>query len=98
LAPFPVQIPNGDYPAATHAQQVSEPLCELIAAAVSRFGAVSTMIDRDAHSPPLAQLCAELDAARALAARTLASAAGEVQGPRSTAAASGPRRSAAAPS
>ncbi len=30
------------------------------------------MIERDDHIPPLAELCAELDAARALAARTLA--------------------------
>jgi len=89
---------HGDYLIDTHDHPVPDPVWELYAAAVARFGAVSTMIERDAHIPPLAELCAELDEARALAARTLASAAGEVQGPRSTAAASGPRRSAAAPS
>ena len=89
---------HGDYLIDTHDHPVPDPVWELYAAAVARFGAVSTMIERDAHIPPLAELCAELDEARSLAARTLASAAGEVQGPRSTAAASGPRRSAAAPS
>jgi len=89
---------HGDYLIATLDPPVPDPVWELYAAAVARFGAVSTMIERDAHIPPLAELCAELDAARALAARTLASAAGAVPGPRSTAAASGPRRSAAAPS
>src|SRR5438105_2133440 len=89
---------HGDYLIDTHDHPVPDPVWELYDAAVRRFGAVSTMIERDAHIPPLAELCAELDAARALAARTLARAAGAVQGPRSTAAASDPRRSAAAPS
>jgi hypothetical protein len=39
---------------------------------VRRFGAVSTMIERDDHIPPLEELCAELALARALCARTLA--------------------------
>jgi uncharacterized protein (UPF0276 family) len=71
---------------------------ELYAAAVARFGAVSTMIERDAHIPPLAELCAELDEARALAARTLSHGAGAAQGPHSAAAAGGARRAAVAPS
>jgi len=49
---------------------------ELYAAAVKRFGAVSTMIERDDHIPPLAELCAELAQARALCARTLAAPEG----------------------
>jgi uncharacterized protein (UPF0276 family) len=34
------------------------------------------MIERDDHIPPLAELCAELEHARALCARTLAEAPG----------------------
>jgi len=48
--------------------------------------AVSTMIERDDHIPPLAELCAELAQARALCARTLAAPAG-AQRPRRAAAA-----------
>jgi uncharacterized protein (UPF0276 family) len=70
---------------------VPDPVWELYAAAVARFGAVSSMIERDAHIPPLAELCAELDEARALAARTLSLAAGEAHGPGAPAAASDPR-------
>jgi uncharacterized protein (UPF0276 family) len=44
---------------------------ELYAAALRHCGAVSTMIERDDHIPPLAQLCAELEQARAVSARTL---------------------------
>jgi uncharacterized protein len=46
------------------------------AAAVRRFGAVSTMIERDDRIPPLEQLCAELTQARALCERTLAASEG----------------------
>jgi len=35
--------------------------------AVRRFGRVSTMIERDDHIPPLAELLAELEHARSLA-------------------------------
>jgi uncharacterized protein (UPF0276 family) len=38
----------------------------LYAAAVRRFGRVSTMIERDDNIPPLAELLAELDHARAI--------------------------------
>ena len=63
---------QGDYLIDTHDHPVPDPVWELYAAAVGRFGAVSTMIERDAHIPPVEELCAELDEARALAARTLA--------------------------
>jgi len=63
---------HGDYLVDTHDTEVPDPVWQLYAAAVRRFGPVSTMIERDAHIPPLAELCAELDAARTLAARTLA--------------------------
>ena len=66
---------HGDYLVDTHDTEVPDPVWRLYAAAVRRFGRVSTMIERDDHIPPLAELCAELDAARTLAARTLADAA-----------------------
>jgi uncharacterized protein (UPF0276 family) len=66
---------HGDYLIDTHDHPVPDPVWELYSAALRRFGSVSTMIERDANIPPLEELCAELDAARQLAARTLARAA-----------------------
>jgi uncharacterized protein len=66
---------HGDYLVDTHDHPVPDPVWELYSAAVRRFGSVSTMIERDANIPPLEELCAELDAARQLAERTLARAA-----------------------
>jgi len=66
---------HGDYLIDTHDHPICDPVWELYAAAVRRFGAVSTMIERDDHIPPLPELCAELAQARALAARTRAAAA-----------------------
>ncbi len=63
---------HGDYLIDTHDHPVCDPVWQLYAAAVRRFGAVSTMIERDAHIPPLEELCAELAQARALCERTLA--------------------------
>jgi uncharacterized protein (UPF0276 family) len=77
---------HGDYLVDTHDHPVPDPVWELYAAAVQRFGAVSTMIERDDHIPPLAELCAELAQARALCARTLAAPQG-AQRPRRAAAA-----------
>jgi uncharacterized protein len=68
---------HGDYLVDTHDHPVSDPVWELYANAVRRFGAVSTMIERDDHIPPLAELCAELGRARTLCERTLAMAAGQ---------------------
>jgi len=62
---------RGDYLIDTHDHPVPDPVWELYAAAVRRFGAVSTMIERDDHIPPLTELCAELSHARALCERTL---------------------------
>jgi uncharacterized protein (UPF0276 family) len=66
---------HGDYLIDTHDHPVPDPVWELYGAALRRFGNVSTMIERDANIPPLEELCSELDAARQLAARTLARAA-----------------------
>ena len=59
----------------THDHPVCEPVWALYAEAVRRFGAVATMIERDDHIPPLAELVQELDRARAIAADSLAAAA-----------------------
>ncbi|MGP8034897.1 MAG: DUF692 domain-containing protein [Steroidobacteraceae bacterium] len=63
---------HGDYLVDTHDHPVRDAVWELYAAALRRCGAVSTMIERDDHIPPLGELCAELDSARALSARVLA--------------------------
>jgi hypothetical protein len=66
---------HGSYLVDTHDHPVCDPVWQLYAAAVRRCGAVSTMIERDDHIPPLAELTAELERARALCAATLADAA-----------------------
>jgi len=58
----------------THDQPVPDPVWALYAEAVRRLGPVSTMIERDDDIPPLADLVAELDGARRLAARALEAA------------------------
>ena len=63
---------HGSYLVDTHDHPVPDPVWQLYAQALSHCGAVSTMIERDDHIPPLEELCAELEQARALAARTLA--------------------------
>lgn len=61
----------------THDHPVAPAVWDLYEAACRRFGAVATMIERDDHIPPLAELVAELDQARRIAAQTLAGAAAE---------------------
>ena len=51
----------------THDHPIADPVFELYAAAVQRFGRVSTMIERDDHIPPLAELLEELDQVRRIA-------------------------------
>lgn len=48
----------------THDHPVSDPVWELYAKAVERFGTVATMIERDDAIPPLSELLSELDVAR----------------------------------
>jgi uncharacterized protein (UPF0276 family) len=55
----------------THDQPVIDPVWRLYEEAVRRFGRVSTMIERDAHIPPLEELLAELEHARASARSVL---------------------------
>lgn len=59
----------------THDAPVIDPVWDLYAHAVRRFGPVSTMIERDADIPPLAELLAELDRARGIAEPILQAAA-----------------------
>jgi uncharacterized protein (UPF0276 family) len=54
----------------THDADVADTVWSLYAAALRRFGAVSTMIERDDHIPPLPDLLRELDQAREIAATT----------------------------
>ncbi len=67
--------PEGGLIIDTHDAPVVDPVWSLYEDALRRFGAVSTMIERDDHIPPLATLIAELDRARALAAPILKAAA-----------------------
>jgi uncharacterized protein (UPF0276 family) len=66
---------HGDYLIDTHDHPVPDPVWNLYADAIRRFGNISTMIERDANIPPLADLCLELEQARSVANRTLARAA-----------------------
>ncbi|MET0618406.1 MAG: DUF692 domain-containing protein [Luteibacter sp.] len=52
----------------THDAPVPDPVWALYARFVERLGDVATMIERDDHIPPLADLLAELEHARAIAA------------------------------
>ena len=54
----------------THDAPVCDEVWALYAQARRRFGEVPTMIERDDHIPPLAELLAELDIARGIAADT----------------------------
>ena len=66
---------NGDHIVDTHDAPVADPVWDLYRVAVTRFGAVPTMIERDANIPPFADLVEELGAARRLAAEALGEAA-----------------------
>lgn len=58
----------GDYVIDTHDHPIVDPVWALFERAVRRFGPVSTMIERDDHIPPFAELVAELHQARRIAA------------------------------
>jgi hypothetical protein len=61
----------GDYVIDTHDADVCDAVWDLYGQACCMFGPVATMIERDGDIPPLADVIAELDRARALAAATL---------------------------
>jgi uncharacterized protein (UPF0276 family) len=61
----------GDYVIDTHDHPVADPVWQLYQKALQRFGWISTMIERDDNIPPLAELLAEVDTARAIANKTL---------------------------
>ena len=62
---------HGDYIIDTHDEPVIDAVWDLYAAALRRFGPVSTMIERDDNIPPLADLLKELDQARRIGTKVL---------------------------
>ena len=58
----------GDHLIDTHDHPIAPPVWDLYREAVAHFGPVATMIERDDNIPPLSELVAELDVARAIAA------------------------------
>ena len=58
---------HGDYIIDTHDHPIIDPVWDLYAVALRRFGSISTMIERDDNIPPLHELLVELDQARAIA-------------------------------
>jgi uncharacterized protein (UPF0276 family) len=58
----------GDHLIDTHDHPIAAPVWKLYREALAHFGTVPTMIERDDNIPPLAELVAELDMARAIAA------------------------------
>jgi len=64
---------HGEYLVDTHDHPVSDAVWQLYAYTVRQLGAVPTMIERDDHIPPLAELLGELDIARRVQARSLSS-------------------------
>ena len=61
----------GDHIIDAHDADVVDPVWDLYAKAIQRLGPVSTMIERDDHIPPFADLVAELDRARRIARTAL---------------------------
>ena len=59
---------HGDYIIDTHDHAIVDLVWDLYAYTLRRIGWVPTMIERDDHIPPLAELVAELDQARRIAA------------------------------
>lgn len=60
---------NGDYIIDTHDAPIIDPVWDLYDYAIAHLGAVSTMIERDDHIPPLAELVSELQIARDISAK-----------------------------
>lgn len=62
---------HGDYIVDTHDHPVCDAVWDLYRDACIQFGEVAAMIERDDHIPPLAELIAELDQARGIAAEAV---------------------------
>ena len=71
---------HGDYIVDTHDHPVADPVWALYAEALGLVGPVATMIERDDHIPPLAELVAELDHARSIGAKTMPTPQRELAG------------------
>ena len=71
---------NGDMIIDTHDHDVCDTVWALYEYALRRFGAVSTMIERDDNIPPFTELRAELAIAEAIAAKTLTEQQLEISG------------------
>jgi uncharacterized protein (UPF0276 family) len=63
---------NGDHIIDTHDHPIVDPVWDLYRAACEHLGEVATMIERDAHIPPLPEVLAELDEARRIARSVVA--------------------------
>lgn len=61
----------GHYVVDTHDHPVCDPVWQLYEQTIRHLGPVATMIERDDHYPPFAELMAELQKARALGAKAL---------------------------
>lgn len=59
---------HGDYIIDTHDAPIVDAVWNLYEYAIARYGAVSTMIERDEHIPPLTELVQELEIARNISA------------------------------
>lgn len=62
---------HGDYIIDTHDATVIQAVWDLYASAIKRFGAISTMIERDDNIPPLNELLLEVEEARNVAKQSL---------------------------
>jgi hypothetical protein len=62
---------HGDYIIDTHDHPITEPVFELYRYTLVQLGWVPTMIERDDHIPPLAELLSELDQIRHIAGSVL---------------------------
>jgi len=58
---------NGEMIIDTHDQAIVDPVWQLYKTAIARFGAISTMIERDDNMPPLSELMRELGVAKNIA-------------------------------
>ncbi|MGD8886165.1 MAG: DUF692 domain-containing protein [Gammaproteobacteria bacterium] len=61
----------GDYVIDTHDHPVVDPVWRLYTEALRRFGAISTMIERDDRMPPFEEIIAELNQARDIGRKVL---------------------------